>query len=256
MKRLPTPTNWVSGLSLLAKFGLLVGVGGAVYSAAQTVVALLRGSLLGALTAGGLTIFFGASIAAVACTLLVSARADAGWNGSGTTVRVHPSIAWCYGVALFGGAVGSACYLAIVLRGGTDLPFAVAGRGGATRYLMAALLAVSVIGLIALLRTRESGHLRVGPDGIEHADMFRTRSARWEDVVEVTDKADKRARNPIVFVVKGAKPIVVPNADRYGSSGGASYWMARHYRQHSADRDELADGRALERLRNEQFDPC
>ena len=255
MKTSPEPPNWASGFSLLAKFGFLVGVGGAVYGTAQTVVALSRGSLLGALTAGGLTVFFGASIVAVACTLFLSGDADADWNDAGTTVRVNPSIAWSYGVALFGGVVGSSCYLLVVLRGGTELPFASTGGGGVTRYLMAALLVLSLIGLAALLRSRETGHLRVGVDGIEHADMFRTRSARWEDVIDVSDKADKRARNPIVFVAKGAKPVVVPNADRYGDSGAALYWMIRHYWQHPENRDELVDGRALDRLRKEQFDP-
>jgi hypothetical protein len=121
---------------------------------------------------------------------------------------------------------------------------------------MISLPVLSVTGLIALLRNREPGYLRVGVDGIEHADMFRTRRARWEDIVDVTDKADKRARNPIVFVVKDAKPVVVPNADRYSSSGAALYWMTRHYWQHPENRDELVDGRALDRLRGEQFDPC
>jgi hypothetical protein len=109
--------------------------------------------------------------------------------------------------------------------------------------------------LIAMLHTRQPGYLRFGVDSIEHADMRRTQTVRWEDVVDVSDEADRRTRNPIVFVVKHAKPVVVANADRLASSGPALYWMARHYWQHPATRDELSDGRALGRLRNEQFDP-
>jgi hypothetical protein len=93
-------------------------------------------------------------------------------------------------------------------------------------------------------------------DGIEHANILRTRRSRWEDVVDILDKADKPARNPLVCVVRGAKPVVVPNADRFGSSGPALYWMTRHYWQQPKNRDELVDGRALDRLRGEQFDPC
>jgi hypothetical protein len=231
-------------------------MGGVAYSAAQTVVALGHGSFWAALTAGGLTVCFFGFVGTVSVTVLVSAKRHADWNSGGTTLRVNPAIAWFYAIALLGGVIGSSCYLFFVSRGLADLPFATPGGGRVNRFLMISLLVLSVSGLAALLRSRESGHLRVGVDGIEHADMFRTRSARWEDVIEVTDKANKRARNPIVFEVKGAKSVVVPNADRYGDSGGALYWMTRHYWQHPENRDELVDGRALDRLRKEQFNPC
>jgi hypothetical protein len=250
-----SPPNWTNKLAALVVIGIVVLGGGIVYSFAQTVVAVRHGSFGAALTAGGLALCFSGLLGALCVTLLVSAKRHADWNGAGTTVRVNPAIAWCYGIALLGGVLGSSCYLFFVSRGLANLPFATSGGGRATRYLMISLLVLSVGGLIALLRTREPGYLRVGVDGIEHADMFRTRSARWEDVVEVTDKANKRARNPIVFEVKGAKPVVVPNADRYGDSGAALYWMIRHYWQHPENRDELVDGRALDRLRREQFDP-
>jgi hypothetical protein len=252
--RSPTPPNWEEKLSYLALFGLLVCIGGTVYFLAQTVVSVLRGSTPAALTAGGLAVFSLGFVGAVSFTFLLSARQYAGWSGAGTVVRVHPAIAWSCGIALLGGAVGSSCFLFFVSRGLVNLPFATPGGGRVNRYLMISLLVLSVTGLIALVRSREPGYLRVGADGIEHADMFRTRRARWEDIAEVTDKADKRARNPIVFVVKGDKPVVVPNVDRYGSSGPVLYWMARHYWRHPESRDELTDGRALDRLRNEQFD--
>jgi hypothetical protein len=255
MKTSPEPSNWTSEFSLLAKFGILVGVGSVVYSAAQAVVAVSQGSSRAAVTAIGLTVCFLGFLGAASVTVLASAKRHADWSSAGTTVRVNPAIAWCYGVALLGGVVGSFCYLWFISRGLAELPFATPGNERVSRYLMISLLVLSVTGLIALLRTREPGYLRVGVDGIEHADMFRTRSARWEDVVEVTDKANKRARNPIVFEVKDAKPVVVLNADRYGDSGAALYWMTRHYWQHPENRDELVDGRALDRLRREQFDP-
>ena len=255
MKPLSAPPNWNSGLSALAKFGLLIFIGGAVYSVAQTVVSLLRGSISGAVTTAGLAVFFCAAVATVALTLTVSGSdADARWDDVGTTVRVNPSIAWAWGVALLGGAIGSSCYLVFVSYGETELPFATSGRGGTSKYLMSALLLITVIGLIGLLRTRESGRLRLSIDGVEHADIFRTRSARWDDLIDIADESEKRARNPIVFRTNAAKPIVVPNADRFGIGGPALYWMARHYWKHPESRDELHDGRALDRLRNEDFE--
>jgi hypothetical protein len=239
----------------MAYFGILVCIGAALYSVAQTVVALMNGTPLAALTAGGLAVFFWGMVAALAITLLASAEGHADSSSTGTTVRVHPAIAWSYGVALLGGIVGSASYLVFVARGVVELPLGAPGGGGITRYLMAALLAISAISFVALLRSREPGCLQVGVEGIKHADMFRTRTARWDDIVAITDAAKKKARNPIVFAVANGEQVVVPNADRYASSGAALYWMARHYWRHPDNRDELTDGRALDRLRNERFDP-
>jgi hypothetical protein len=46
----------------------------------------------------------------------------------------------------------------------------------------------------------------------------------------------------------------VVNAANFTPHGVALYWMMRHYWRHPEDRIELTDGRALERLRNEDFD--
>ncbi|KUH82063.1 hypothetical protein AU186_09900 [Mycobacterium sp. GA-1999] len=120
---------------------------------------------------------------------------------------------------------------------------------------MISLLVLSLTGLAAILRRPGAAYLRIGPDGVENADILRTRNARWADIVDITDMADKRTRNPIVLVLNDAQSIVVPNADRYEPDFGPLYWMVRHYWKHPEDRDELTDGRALERLRNAQFVP-
>jgi hypothetical protein len=45
------------------------------------------------------------------------------------------------------------------------------------------------------------------------------------------------------------------NAGGLVPNGAALYWMIRHYWLHPENRIELTDGRALERLRNEDFEP-
>jgi hypothetical protein len=119
---------------------------------------------------------------------------------------------------------------------------------------MGSLLITSVIGLAALVKRREPGYLRLGRDGVENADIFQTRTAHWEDIVDITDEGDRQTRNPIVFGLNDAKPIVVPNAASYAAGSPALHWMVRHYWKHPGDRAELIDGRALERLRSEQFE--
>ncbi|WP_156616969.1 hypothetical protein [Mycobacterium sp. 852014-52144_SCH5372336] len=249
----PPPRNWDNRLSALAKFGLLGFVGGVGYSVAQTVVALQRGSVLAALTSGGLTLFFSGALVTLATTWFSSPTKYAKSDTHGTTLRVNPLIAWCWSLTLVGAAIGSVCYFAFVSRGVAELPFATPGRDTVNRYLMITLLVLSLTGLVAMLRGRGVARLRIGPDVIEHADILRTRTARWADIVDIADVADKRTRNPIIFVLNDGKPIVVPNADRYEPGFGTLYWMVRHYWKHPEDRLELTDGRALERLRNEQF---
>jgi hypothetical protein len=254
MKATRKPSNWASGLPPLAVFGLLLCIGAVVYFGVETAAAVERGSLVAALSAGALTVSFAGALGAVAATLLVSAKSRSDWSSAGTTVRVHPVVLWLYAVTLLGGAISSSLYLWYAWRGTDDLPFTGSGDGRVARYLMVALLVLSVSGLIAIVRTREPGYMRLNANGIVHGDILRTRSARWEDVVDIRDKSDMRTRNPIVFEVKGEKPIVVANADRYGSAGTALYWMVRHYWQQPDARGELVDGRTLERLREGRFE--
>ena len=249
---LPPPPNWDKRLPALAKFGLLILAGGVVYSLAQTLGALQRGSALAALTAGGMTVAFSGFTATLAITWYSVPTRYATSDNSGTTLRINPYIIWCWALTLIGAATGSACYVAFISRGVAELPLTTPGRETANRYLMITLLILSVSGLVVLLWRRGAAYLRIGPDGVEHADIFRTRIARWADIVDIADKADKR--NPIVFKLKDTKPILVPNADRYEPNFGPVYWMVRHYWKYPENRSELTDGRALERLRTEQFE--
>ena len=229
-------------------------IGAVVYFGVETAAAVERGSFVAASSAGALAVFFLGALGALAATFLVSAEGRSDWSSAGTTVRVHPAVLWLYAITLLGGAISSSLYLWSAWRGTGDLPFTGSDDGRVARYLMVALLVLSVSGLVAIVRSREPGYVRLNVDGIDHGDMLRTRRARWQDIIDISDKADMRSRNPIVVEVKGDKPIVVPNADRYGSAGPALYWMIRYYWQQPGARGELVDGRALERLRQYRFD--
>lgn len=251
---MPSPSNWDNRVPILAKFGFLLFLAGAIYSVAQAVVTLQRGSVLAALTAAGLGVFASGVVATVSATSLTSSRLHADSDNRGTTLRANPFAVWCLVVALIGAAFGSGFYVVFIRPGGEELPFAAPGRGLVSQFLMGCLLLISLIGLAALVRRREPGYLRIGRDGVENADIFQTRTARWEDIVDITDKADKRSRNPLVLKLRDDKPIVVANAAAYAAGSPAMYWMVRHYWKNPENRAELTDGRALERLRAEQFD--
>lgn len=147
-------------------------------------------------------------------------------------MHVNHSAVWCFVVALVGDLVGSATFVAFGPDEDFVMPFAAPGRGSVNQFLMTSLLIVSVDGLAALIKRREPGYLRIGPDGFENADILRTCRARWDDIVAITDIADRRARNPLSFVLRDAKPIVVPATAGYAAGGNAIYWMVRHYWKH------------------------
>lgn len=254
MTDLPSPSNWDNRVPILAKLGFLLFLAGAIYSVAQVAVALQRGSVLAALTAAGLAVFTFGVVATVSTTSLTSSRLYAASDERGITLRANPFVVWCWVITLIGAAFGSGCYVVFIRPGGAELPFAAPGRGLVNQFLMGSLLLISLIGLAAFVKRREPGYLLIGRDGVESADIFQTRTARWEDIVDITDKADRRSRNPLVLKLRDDKPIVVPNAASYTAGSSALYWMVRHYWKHPEDRAELTDGRALERLRAEQFE--
>lgn len=243
MTRVMPPPNWSSGLSPLAWFGVALLIGGSVQSWVQTILSAQRASVTGTLGSCGLAVFFTGGVAALLLTFRASATQYSDWSEAGTTVRVHPAIAWVWSVALLGGAVGSA----FTVWFGSVSPV--------SRYLLGALLIFSVLGLCAFARSRQTGFLRIDPEGIAFADIFRTGSARWDEIQDITDHADNRARNAIALSVGNGKPLVIANADRFASSGPTLYWMVRHYWLHPEARDELTDGKALQRLRDHDFDP-
>lgn len=243
MNREMLPANWSRGLSPVAWFGVALLIGGSGQFWVQTFTAAQRASVTGTLGSGGLAVFCTAGAAALLLTFRASATRYSDWSEAGTTVRAHPAIAWVWSIGLLGGAVGS----------GFTVGFGSVST--VSRYLLGALLVLSVLGLCAFARSRRSGYLRIGPGGIAFADIFRTRVARWTEIQDITDHANNRARNALVLSVGDGKPLVVANADRFASSGPTLYWMVRYYWLHPDARAELTDGRALHRLRDHDFDP-
>lgn len=256
MRPLPTPPNWADRLPVLARFGFLLFVGGAIFSVAQSATAVHRGDYIAATITGGFAVFSSGLVLAIAVGRLRSNTLRGVSAATGTTFHPDPAATWFLGIALVGAIVSSAFYVIFVPRGHVDIPFTSPGGGGRSLSLMWSLLIIALGGLVALIVRRRTGYLRLAPHGIESADIRHTRNASWDDITDITDEAPKKtSHQPIVFGTRDAKPIVVNNASGYAPNGAALYWMIRHYWKHPENRDELTDGRALERLRNEQFEP-
>jgi hypothetical protein len=178
-----------------------------------------------------------------------------GKSDSSGTILLPDLIGVWLTVVAFAAAIPSGLLFVIFApRGMVDLPM-TRGDRIFDPILIGMLVFFATVGLIAMARRRGAGYLRLTPEGFENVDILFTQRGAWDEVLDVTDEAmNKQERHPIVLVMNDAKPIVVKNASGYAPSGAALYWMIRHYWKHPENRAELADGRALERLRNEQFE--
>jgi hypothetical protein len=238
---LPTPDNWRE-LWLSAAFASVFFGAPTVVFATHTVAAAETHRYLAATITAGLTVFTLGLLAIAAATLrrlpVLRARPDA----EGVTLPSDPLLSYLLGASLAGALIGTSLHL---ISEGRDRNLLVA----------IALLVGSALGLAALIRRRGLGYLRLTPQGVEVADLARTRTVAWPDIVAITDRVEnKRLRQPISLLVGHARPVVVQHAGSFAPNGAALYWMLRHYWNHPEARAELAGGRALERLRTERFD--
>jgi hypothetical protein len=133
--------------------------------------------------------------------------------------------------------------------------FTSAGGKIVSVALAAAVTVTAAVGLISVWRRGGVGYVKLAPAGIDVADMFRTTSVAWKDVVTVDDHAEsKRTRKAVVIKYSGGTESVIDGADFYVPNGAGLYWAVRHYWRHPEDRVELEDGRALQRLSEGRLD--
>lgn len=75
-------------------------------------------------------------------------------------------------------------------------------------------------------------------------------------MVDVIDQAPKGkvVSCPAVMVMTDSESQIINSLPTYQANGAALYWAIRHYWLHPENRGELANSRAIERLRAHEFD--
>ncbi|WP_235624029.1 hypothetical protein [Mycolicibacterium goodii] len=252
MTELPQPAQW-RDRDFVAAAGIALFGASAAVAALWTFQRFERGDhLTAAITAGG-TIF-------AACCALLAVRGRfmrtplrAKVDRSGTKF-LPDAVGVILVITLCVAAIPSGLlFVVFAPQHRVDLPISD-GERVFEPILVGALVFFAAVGLIAIVRRRGTGHLLLTPDGFELVDVLFTQRGSWQDVEDVSDvAADKQVRHPIVLVMKDGKPIVVKNADGYAPNGAALYWLIRYYWRHPENRAELADGRAVKRLCDEEL---
>jgi hypothetical protein len=252
MTALPQPPHWRDNRTTILLGLVLFGVSG-VASAILAIARVMSGSYLTACILLGATIFCVGLATASARSVFGTVPLRATYDSTGTTLQPDPVTTTMALVALFALIPSGTLYVIYVPRGSVDLPLGD-GERIFSPILIGLAVAVAVWGLIALVRRRTTGYVKLTREGFELANLVLTQKGSWDDVVDITDEyADKQGRHPTVFVMKDGKPKVLKNTSGFAPNGAALYWMIRHYWKHPLDRGELIDGSAIARLREEQF---
>lgn len=254
---LPEPANWARAdkrvlWAGIAFYGLMV------FFIVEGILAAIRGSYLTALLVLG---FVTCPLLVLVLLLMTAAgktRTRTTSDATGFTVRPDKRYGVLYFTGLTAMAPSSLLLAYLVPRGVIDLPMS---RGMQVIYAPGMLMAAGVItigGLIVGVQRREAGHLKFTPAMIDIADVLRTRTLEWNDIVDVKDHSEskdgKNAGRSVVLCLRDGSERVIGALGMYVPTGVPLYWMVRHYWRHPEDRMEFVDGRAAERLRDGRFD--
>jgi hypothetical protein len=117
----------------------------------------------------------------------------------------------------------------------------------------------AVMGAPTLWRRVRRGrgtYLRLTADGFEFSKGLSSRHIEWEQVKDVTDKVPGQATpaDSAVVILRTDGDAMTLAAGSFTPNGRALRQWVRFYWQHPDHRGELTDRRALERLRNEDFE--
>ncbi|MFV8172009.1 hypothetical protein [Mycolicibacterium peregrinum] len=226
----------------------------AVACAAWTGFAVLQGDYLTALIAVGATLFWLAP--ARVWQIMPTAIARGTCDAQETTIRVDKRVDILLFIGVIAGvfALGSAGVLGAMNRLFIPLPpdigpmFAMAFIGPALVFAAALVLTVKRGGI---------GFIRLTTDGFTFVEAFSTSSGEWSQVVDIVDRAPDGvpAKSPLVMTMADGDFKMIKESSLYTPNGAALLKFLRFYWLNPANRSELTDDRALERLHQIQLDP-
>lgn len=241
-------------LSLAFIFVLAIGGGG--FSAVWAVIWFARGGYLTATLCLGAALLFFSLLFHLAYPLTGAAHPRVEHGAEGTTVRPQRYADRIFSVGLLTGVLSAVAFLVFSQFGAVDfIPSNVNAL-----IVPAGCLAYVVYGVPTLYRIvkhRDGKHLRLDPHGFEVWDSQWNSFARgaWEDVEKIIDhplKGRASFTEMVVFALPGKRSAKLGTGTITVDGHGLREWT-RYYWQHPERRDELTDGRALQRLDDGSF---
>ena len=241
-------------LRLAFVFAILIG--GAGFTIVWAVIWFFRGSYLTAALCLGASLLLFSLLFHLGYPVSGAAHPRVDYGPEGTEIRPQRYADLIFSVGLLLGVLSASAFLVFAQFDMVDfIP------SGTNRLIMPAGCIFYVIyGVPVLYRTykhQDGKHLRLDPHGFEVWDSQWNSFARgtWDDVEQILDhplKGKVSFTEVIVFVLPNGRSAKLGSSTITANSHALREWV-RFYWQHPECRDELTDGRALQRLDDEKF---
>jgi hypothetical protein len=237
----------VLGVIFFGGFGILCLVWAAV--------TLQRGEYLTAITVMGFAGFCFGLVVPFITVKSGKVTARGAFDAAGTLIRPDRGIDFFVQLSVFGLVVGAGLFALLQPYGKLDIPVGRQQRYSVP-FMAAATAVMGAPYLWQIVKRGGTKYLRLTPDGFEFAAGLSSPGGEWVEVRDVTDQPPGKAAlkySAIVMVMSDGKTPSLA-AGSFTPDGKALRQLVRFYWQHPEHRPELTDGRALQRLSNEQFD--
>ena len=248
MSALPKPDGWKNRYVLFSVGGAVIGsLFG--YFGHVTIKAAGESHWLAALVALCGAVAFGIMAVGLIVQFTAVTKLRGRYDEGGTTLDAVPAQPWAVVMCVALG-LGSGLYFLYGSQVHDDLPTLSSRDSGR----LIAVVVVSVVGAVMMMRKISKGTptLTLSPEGIDY--FFpgdRSFTVAWDDIVDITSspltKRGKGSR-PVIFECGGSARLVIASASTWVPGGTRLYWLCRYYLKHPADRGELSNGVALQRL--------
>lgn len=213
------------------------------------VLSVNRGEYPTAVVVAGIALAFAGIESALIITLTGKVRPRVHVSDGETTIRpdviVDRLLTWATVVGV--GAI--AVYAIFAPQGRVDLPLPYGSQRAWS--IAAAILAVTgVANILALFKRGGNSFQRLDPRGFEFGQGLSTVRGEWDEIVDVAEHRSGKSPplRASLFVKFGDGKVRTQAVDSYTPKGKALRRLFRYYWINPDKRDELADGRAVERL--------
>jgi hypothetical protein len=225
----------VNGLALLSVWWAVISFG--------------RGQYLTTVVVAGIALGFVGIESALMLTLAGKVKPRVEVGDHETVIRpdlVVDRLLWSATVAV---VIAVTVYAIFTLQGKIDIPLPY---GNQRTWSIAAigLALTGIANLWSLYKRGGNSFQRLTPRGFELGQGVSSVRGDWDDVVDITDRRPGRVRplRATLFVKFSDGKIRTQAVDSYTPRGEALGRLVRYYWINPDRRDELADGRAIERL--------
>jgi hypothetical protein len=234
-------------LALAFYFAVVNGL--ALLSVAWMVVALRRGEYFTTVVVLGFALAFVGLEASLVLVIRGKVRPRVEFNSEGTTIRPDRTADGLLKWGTVAAVIAVATYAIFAPQGKIDIPLPY----GNQRMWNIVAIGLTLAGIVSLWRTFERGgvsFVRLTPSGFEMSQGSSSMDGVWHDVVAITDRRPEKPPpfRAMIFVKSRDDRVRTLVVDSYTPGGDAMRRFVRYYWLNPDHRDELTDGRAIERL--------